>query len=360
MLINKVNFEKLKQIGKMDIKDLIKMIPKKQVKIKFKKKEKLPKSVVTLDIGEKYIKIVVGRFLKDKLIIDDCIEIETPKNSVVDGKIANKYILKESIETIINKAGLSGKSAVVTTNSSQVINREVIIPRVEESELETVIRYEIQKYLPINLNNYEVQHIFKDVIINDNSENMVLSVIAFPRNIVKEYYDFLEEINLNPYALDITYNSIRKINKYSFAKEMQGTVAFIDMGVVSTNVAIFKEGKVDFTRIIKNGEGSRELLEDDYSVEKKKLYIGELINDLERVFKYYSNKNVGNKVERILIYGGISNLSVLEEYIEKQLNIKVKKIKSLNNVEFVGESSKEVMENKIELYLNAIGAVIRY
>lgn len=227
MSLNKINFEKLKHIGNMDIKELVKIASKKQVK--FKKKDKIPKSVVTLDIGEKYIKIVSGKFLKDKLIIDDCIEAETPKNSIIDGKISNKYMLKEALVNIIDEAGLSGKSAVVTTNSSQIINREVIIPKVEESELETVIRYEIQKYLPINLNNYEIQYIFKDIIINDTSENLVLSVIAFPKNIVKEYYDFLEEINLNPYALDITYNSIRKIYNHSFKKDMQGTVAFIDI-----------------------------------------------------------------------------------------------------------------------------------
>ena len=358
MSLNKINFEKLKHIGNMDIKELVKIASKKQVK--FKKKDKIPKSVVTLDIGEKYIKIVSGKFLKDKLIIDDCIEAETPKNSIIDGKISNKYMLKEALVNIIDEAGLSGKSAVVTTNSSQIINREVIIPKVEESELETVIRYEIQKYLPINLNNYEIQYIFKEIIINDNNENWVLSVIAFPKNIVKEYYDFLEEINLNPYALDITYNSIRKIYNHSFKKDMQGTVAFIDMGVVSTNVSIFKEEKVDFTRVIKNGEGSIEILENDYSIEEKRLYIDELINDLERVFKYYSNKNVGNKIERILIYGGISNVKGLEEYIEKQLNIKVNKISNINNIEFIGKRSKDVMENKIALYLNAIGAVIRY
>ena len=188
----------------------------------------------------------------------------------------------------------------------------------------------------------------------------MLSVIAFPKNIVKEYYDFLEEINLNPYALDITYNSIRKIYNHSFKKDMQGTVAFIDMGVESANVSIFKEGKIDFTRIIKNGKSGIGLLESYYRVERKKLYIDELTKELERVFKYYSNKNVGNKIERILIYGGISNVKDLKEYLENQLNINVEKISDINNVEFIGKRSKDVMKNKIELYLNAIGAVIRY
>ena len=78
------------------------------------------------------------------------------------------------------------------------------------------------------------------------------------------------------------------------------------------------------------------------------------------LFKYYSNKNVGNKIEKILIYGGISNVKDLKEYLENQLNINVEKISDINNVEFIGKRSKDVMENKIALYLNAIGAVIRY
>ena len=162
-------------------------------------------------------------------------------------------------------------------------------------------------------------------------------------------------------------------------KEEKGTVAFVDMGATSINVTIFKNGKLEFTRIIKSGGDNIDYalsLENNMSIKSTEslkikeadLYsdtkvnkvvkksVDEMLDDLERIFKFYNNKLVGNEINKIYIYGGSSNLSAIEKYMADRFNIDVEKISMLDNVEI---KSKELGAETIEQYLNAIGAIIR-
>lgn len=378
----KFDFSKLKELGQMDLKDIGSLFSNKKITKILNTKIERPKNIVSFDFGSKAIKIVTGKYSNGKLAITKCLDIPTPPDAILDGNIADKKQLSDIIQFTLKEEGIRAKDAIITINSSSIINREIVIPKVEKDEIPTVIRYEIQQYLPINLNDYILQYIVLDEIIDDNGEKLKVNVISVPNKIAKDYYDLIEEIGLNPYVLDVTYNSIRKINNYLIMnqeKEEKGTVAFVDMGATSINVTIFKNGKLEFTRIIKSGGDNIDYalsLENNMSIKSTEslkikeadLYsdtkvnkvvkksVDEMLDDLERIFKFYNNKSVGNEINKIYIYGGTSNLLAIEKYMSERLNINVEKISILDNVEF---KNKELTEQTLEQYLNAIGAIIR-
>lgn len=378
----KFDFSKLKELGQMDLKDIGSLFSNKKITKILNTKIERPKNIVSFDFGSKVIKLATGKYVKDKLVITKCLDIPTPPDAILDGNIADKKQLSDIIQFTLKEEGIRAKDAIITINSSSIINREIVIPKVEKDEIPTVIRYEIQQYLPINLNDYILQYIVLDEIIDDNGEKLKVNVISVPNKIAKDYYDLIEEIGLNPYVLDVTYNSIRKINNYLIMnqeKEEKGTVAFVDMGATSINVTIFKNGKLEFTRIIKSGGDNIDYalsVENNMSIKSTEslkikeadLYsdtkvnkvvkksVDEMLDDLERIFKFYNNKSVGNEINKIYIYGGTSNLLAIEKYMSERLNINVEKISILDNVEF---KNKELTEQTLEQYLNAIGAIIR-
>lgn len=160
----KIDFSKLKKLGKMDIKDLNKIFSKNSSSSKatsnskFKKMLKAsmekPKNILAFDIGSSSIKMVTGKYFKNKITINKLIDIPTPEGTVGDGKILDKQALADMIQFALKENRIKIKDVICTTNSSLVINREIVIPKVEEEEMKTVIRYEIKQYLPINLNDY--------------------------------------------------------------------------------------------------------------------------------------------------------------------------------------------------------------
>ena len=204
---------------------------------------------------------------------------------------------------------------------------------------------------------------------------------------VYAYYDLLNSLELNPYSLDIAYNSLNKIVNYSNINEdngeiLGGAVAFGDMGATSINVTILKNGKLDFTRIIKTGgdninyELSQSLDMSIKSTESTKIEKGNLLyieeddivnttirqvvdealEELERILQFYVNKSSSIEISKIFIYGGVANTKGIDSYMEEKLKINVEKITKLNNVDF---SSKDLLEEPIGEFINAIGSIIR-
>jgi len=385
------DFSKLKNMGSIDVKDIKNLFSKgnETRKTPTTKKAKAEKSrnIIAFDIGTSSIKIVEGKFYKEKLSINKLIEIPTPEGIIADGEILNALRLKDEISFALKENGIRTKDAICTTNSSLIINREVIIPRVEEEEMETVIRYEIQQYLPINLDNYIVQYTVLDEILSDTGAKLKLNVISYPEKIAKNYYNLLLDLDLKPYALDVNYNAINKLSNYGEVTKNEGqvvggTVAFIDMGATSINVTIFKNGKLDFTRIIKAGGFnidyalSQSLDMSVKATESQKINKGklediqendtlnltireavdEIIEEIERLFQFYGNKVIGSIIEKVFIYGGTSNIKGLDNYMSEKLNQNIIKVGKLENIDM---STSKINDEPICGYLNAIGSIIR-
>ena len=377
-----------KDIMNMDIKTLMsKEKGEGKVKSKTPAKKKKLKKVVSFDIGSSTIKIAVGKYDNNKVSIEKLIDVITPDGAVNDGIIQNIDSLADIIKFTLDQNKIVVKDAICTSNSSMIINRELNIPKVDESEIDTVVHFEIQQYLPINLDDYIVQCIildeFKDQF--DSSEKYKVNVIAYPQKMARGYYELLNKLELQPHALDVTHNSINKlvdITKTINIRDIDknSTVAFVDMGSSSIKVNIYKKGKLDFTRIIKVGgndidfELSQELNmsikstesmkidKDNISEAEYKEKVNSIINkvvknwlvDIERILQFYKNKNMGNTIDSIFIYGGSSNISGLKEAFESAFTISTEKINAISSVE-----NAKSLEEPIEEYINAIAAIIR-
>ncbi|MBE6052851.1 MAG: type IV pilus assembly protein PilM [Clostridium sartagoforme] len=392
-----INLSKLKEISSMDVKDIGKLFKKKEAEdlnssYEVNKVEREPKfkergrSVLSIDLGSNTIKLVEGKFSKNKLTLNKAIQIPTPDGCLADGKILNVQAVVDIVSFLIKENGVKAKDVIFTTNSSSIINRDITIPIVQEDEMETVIRYEIQQYLPINLDDYIIQFIVLDEIVDDIGAKLKVNVTAFPEKMAFAYYSVINTLDLNPYALDVTYNSINKIANYAEytgnkGQVIGGTVAFIDMGATSTNVTIFKNGKLDFTRIIKSGGDnidyslSQSLNMSVKSTESVKIKDGnilsyneedtlnltirrsvdEILEELERIIQFYNNKS-NSSIDKIYIYGGMSNLNNINLYMKNKLSIEIVKIDTITNIDI---TSNELINENLGQFLNAIGAIIR-
>lgn len=380
----KVDITKLKKKGSSGVSSLKDKVASGKAAYLGKVKNEKPRNVVTFEIGSKYIKIVEGKYSRDKLSIYKMGQVETPMAAIEDGAIIDERALVNVLQVAINQLGIKSKDAVITSNSSSIIDREIMIPAVDESEMESVIKYEIQQYLPINLDEYIVEYVVIDKLVDSEGPKLKVNVISYPKDIVNGYYKLIKSLGLNPYVLDVTYNSLKKIvNHTGMIKNggQTGTVAFVDMGATSINVTIFKRGQLDFTRIIKSGgetidqalssrldmsikstesmkmdKGNLLDIQDDDEVNVIiKETVDEMIGELEQILQFASNKN-GENVDEVVIYGGASKLRGLDVYMQRKL---LKSIKRVFTLERIDISTSAMPKEPIGEYLNAIGAVIR-
>lgn len=353
----------------------------------------LTKKLLSIDIGSQNIKIAYGKHNKDKIYIDKLIMTETPLHCIEDGNITDKMKLVDVIKEMLSISGIKTKDVVFTTKSTDIISREVLVPDVEKEELDTVVQYEIQQYLPIIMEDYIVQYNVLEHIKDQSPEGIVNKLnaltVTYPKRMAEQYLKLAEDLSLKPEALDVNFNAVSKlfennfdINGEIFIKEQ--TTAVIDMGAEKICINIFCDGKMVFNRIISSGGNviDRNLARSfDISLEeaekRKKEFcdlLGEKgithmeelnavirettdswIDELGRVLQFYTNKKVGNKIDRIFIHGGTSRLKGLAGYMKNMLNIQVSNINSMSNVVL----SKDVVKESMNYFLNGIGALIR-
>lgn len=345
------------------------------------------KRIISLDIGNENIKIVEGKQFNNNTTIEDAITIDTPKNSIDDGNIMNIHSLSSYIKEGLNKHGFKGKKGIVTLDYPNVISREIILPFAKEEELNEMVRYEVEQYLPIMLSDYVIDYRKREEFEEDNIKKLRLIVVAMPKKIVEGYMELLEVLNLDPYALDLNSNAISKlINKKTKinTKDIKenDTLVFLDIGYKNININIISNYISEFNRVIDKGSRdidiglanafNLELSEAKSKKEEFDLYennmnsydiihtlisagIDEWVSEIEKNLSYYRNINRGNKIDYIYIYGGGSRLKGLDKYLEVKLSIPTYKLKDVSPLK-LGKKMKSM--DPIQ-YVNNFGSLIR-
>lgn len=363
--------------------------------------------VLSLDIGSKDIKIVLGSQSKKNVIIEKAITIPTPIGCYNDGKILDISKFKSEILNVLQEENIKCKNIIITSKSTAVITRDIDTPVAKKEDMDSIIKFQMEKYLPIMFDDYIMQYKVLEEFEEDDIKTAKVTVIVYPKVIAEGYYNLIKELKGNAVALDISSNSINKlfiedikVNDENYS--LEDTVAVIDLGYDFTNVNIITKGNVHFSRIITYGgtnididiakqlsiseeEAEMQKMEfcnleaDSTNIENSmvndiaKSQIRNWINEIERLLNYYKNKDQGNKIDKIYIYGGSSNIKGIETFIKDALNLPVIKIQKLSNVNYFkaiatkAEPSKfdifKVETSKVDVelskYLNAIGAIIR-
>ena len=347
-------------------------------------------NVLSVDIGSQNIKLLVGKQQKNQVLIKDALMLPTPQDSFHDGRISDASKIKEAIRTGLQKLSVKAKSAICTVESSSIITRELVLPLLKSTEMNGMVRYEIEQYLPIMLSEYVIEYKILEELVHENTKMARILVAALPKLIAEGYFNLLKELNLKPLALDMNSNAISKLFIKGLIINNEGynldqTVAIIDMGYNNLNINIISKGIPQFNRIIPLGGKDIDMnIANTFNIsfedaEQKKIIDGNLrINDpistsgallndtiqssidamimeIQRIFHYYTSRSTGNKIDKIYLYGGSSKINGLNEHLSSSFNIPASKIGQLNNIKI----SSNIIGFDLEDYVNSAGAIIR-
>ncbi len=330
------------------------------------------KTILALDIGSYSMKGVVGRFT------GDLIEVHNKFCKLLTPYSYKKHIttdtlsLQRILESILYKKNFRAKSVICTINNISIITREIILPALKEKDLKNMINYELDKLFPIRLDDYVVQYKILGVVYENDVKKYRILVSVLPKQIALEYLELFKKLKLKPIALDINSNCIHKLielkpNINNNDRYLNQTIACIDFGYSYTNIIIFKKGIYKYNRIINLGTkdiDSNKLIENvgfsnKFSISNRDndfvQYLNKCLNEIDQIINYYLSRKEGNKIQQILIYGGLTNIENIEDYIINYFNIPTSVINNFSNISYI--KSDDSMD--LSIYLNAIAALIR-
>lgn len=349
---------------------------------------KLPsinKKVLSIDFGASEIKIIEGQASKNGIDILNAITVSLPKDAYQNGRILDSDIISTLLKSSLKENKITTNLAYSIINSSEIITREVTIPKVPEKEVEAIIGYQLNEFLPVDPEDYVVQHLILDTFTYGELEKFNILLIGIPRIIVISHLDLMKNVGLKPQILDFQGNTIAKLigfnsrinNDYN-ARDI--VIVSIDMGYDSSKLTIIKNGNIEVTRVLDTGakdlyesltsffgysigEGEekvrqiedinagREEFTDYYRLLNiTKSTIENLLEKIETILRYYRTRDMGNDINIVLLQGGLSNINGMDNLFSNYFNIPSIRLTSLDKIKLNGDLIK---------YSNAVGGLIR-
>ncbi|MGN9164161.1 pilus assembly protein PilM [Tissierellaceae bacterium HCP3S3_D8] len=337
------------------------------------------KRSLSINFNSREIKILDGKYSNKTIKIYRYWHVDIPNNVYRDGVILDLeqmiYILKNTMK----ENNISTKNVIGVINSSMIITREIKIPKITPEEINSMLNYQVEEYIPIDPQDYIVQFLVLDYILEEGIEKSKVLLVGIPRNIVKSHLALFNSIGLKPKVLDFQGNTIAKLIKNSSSINsnypcINRTILSLELSYEGIALTLLDNGLIRIARTLDEGVhymfqgvtdiynmSSEEIIEEiesGFKIEKENIEAYEIIRnnfrrileDIDMVSKYYINRELNNKIDLILLHGKFIDIEDIEEIFYNFFGIDAVVLKSVDSVCFNGELSK---------YSSAIGGLIR-
>ena len=342
-------------------------------------------SLLSIDLGSQNLHIVEGSFQKNVLKVLRMGSFPVPEDCMKGDVILDVDEVANTLINGIKSFGSKSKEVAVTINAISSLIRDVELPLAKPKELEGMIRNELMQSYHVT-DNHEIQYkLIESVKAPDGAAMNRYRAIALELPVIESHYRLVLKAKKKPIAMDVNINAIDKLlsltNQVNEKPLDTGASMFIDFGHRSTTIYIYSKGLPLFYRHLNMGSGeiekiiSEEILSSVEEVralkesgldlfnddEKAKTYFQYLrpyfysFNDeMRKIVSFYSARNKGITVERAYLFGGGGRLAGLPGYWESNLNIPVETVQTISSLNLPQD------HKDLGLYLNSIGALIRY
>lgn len=314
--------------------------------------------MIGIDVGSEKLKIVEGSSRNGHVSISAACEMTYNGEIVYNGSITDSSSFGFLVHEALSVNNIKSRDVSVVVSSSDIIVRDLKLPKVKESELKAIITNQMEKMLKSD------QEFYIDyAVINPDIDGMFgVMAYAVPINLVKEYYSVLKELGLHPVHFDISENIHYKLLSHTTINQNSNeneNMMFMDIGHNFISYYGFTHGQLFFCRTdpspieefmqemryIERPEdegGGDYLNEIDFSPifrhrdervnDTCSRLVYKLTESMTKYIQYLVMNTETKRVGRIVISGGIASINGLDKAFQESLGIKVETLNSTGKV----------------------------
>lgn len=153
--------------------------------------------------------------------------------------------LGEAILMAVGQSGIKEKKVVIGMPSSKTFTTVIDVPNMDEAELRSTIKYQIDQYIPISIDDAKVDWALLGQSLHDSSQQEVL-LTSTSNKYAEERLEFIESLGFNVIAAEP--DSIAMVRSL-LPPNINDARIIIDMGERSTDLAITFN---DSPRLVRN------------------------------------------------------------------------------------------------------------
>ncbi len=335
------------------------------------------KSIIGLDIGSAYLKVVQLKDTKAGYELELLDMLQLPPELIVDGSIIDSIRLVEALRELASKAKIKGKDVVISmAGHSTVIIKRVSLPDMSEEELYESIKFEAEQYIPFDIEDVNLD--FQILGPKEEPGQMDVMLVAVKKDIINEYLSVVKEAGFNCQIVDVNSFALENIYEINYEIEPNKNIALINIGASTINMNILKGGISIFTRDsavgsnlhtevlqrefnltyevaerLKRGEAVENVPpQDAFSV--MELASEEIIGEVNRSLEYFHED-----VNEIILSGGCAIVKDFPKLLAEKTGVETKVIQPFKNIKIPKKFDTAYIEEIAPIYAVAAGLAIR-
>ena len=250
---------------------------------------------------------------------------------------------------IMRDTGIKPGPVHIALSGQMVFPRFVKLPPVEASKLEQMVRYEVEQNVPFPMDEIVWDKQFTGA--SDTGEETAVIVAAKIEH-VRGVTDAVAAAGLEPEIVDVAPMAVGNAFRYNYP-ELTGCTLLLDIGARTTNLVLLEGGKTYCRSIPVAGNAvTKELAQafgcsqeeaeqlkisrgyvslggmeedpdeiSDRTAKTIRSVMNRLNAEISRSVNFYRSQQGGNAPERVMLAGGGSRMTYIDNYFAEVLNI---------------------------------------
>jgi len=312
-------------------------------------------NIVGLDIGTTAVRAAELSTHRGQAKLERIGRAELPPGAVVDGEVADPAAVAAAIKTLWRQARLRSNRVILGLSNQQVVVRLVDLPWMEPEELRRSIAYQAGDYLPIAVNEAELD--FSVIDERDTGDRRLLRVllVAAQKAMLAGHLRAATMAGLHPVGVDV--NPLALLRSLApVAGLAEGAEALVDIGGRVTNVVIHDGGVLRFIRILlMGGDDVTSALErtldlDHQAAEQAKLAVSAgqdqdadaedivhqqlaaFVDEVRGSLDFYRSQQSATPLTKVIVSGGGSLLGPLADQLQAAAGVPVERARAFASV----------------------------
>lgn len=209
--------------------------------------------IVGLDIGSTFIKACEIESKGGRPNLRGIAVLPTPAEAVANNEIIDPVALGKAIKQLFQQSGIKAKKVVTSVaGQSSLVVRIIEVPKMTRAELQETMKWEIERHVPFAAEQVVMD--YQPLVPPEDvpeGQNMEVLLAVAQEALVNRHVEAIQAAGLQPMAIDIeALATSRSLLDLANGTGPQGTVAIVDLGASSTDISIYREGRIAFTRSI--------------------------------------------------------------------------------------------------------------
>jgi type IV pilus assembly protein PilM len=305
---------------------------------------KKPNRIIGLDVGNGAIKLVeLSRDPKTgKIKLQRFLVRQTPQNSVENGVVKNRPLLRGSLRSLLQQYGARSLQVTTVLTGQNLIVRQAEVPRMSRQEFQKVLQLQADTYFGLPADRLSIDfQIMRDL----PGSKMQVFLVGSPKQPILDFATLLKEAGFVVGRVDIEPMAAFRSLRMTGALEQSGPdqqAAVIDLGAGTSNLSIFQGELLRMVRVItvagndlSNEICSGQQVQFEEAEKLKQLHgvapgtpiyetirptFERLLRQVSMTLEYYQIENRSTPITQVRVIGGNAKLPGLMEAITSTIS----------------------------------------